>query len=158
VVARIGEIAERTDSDLVGARAEHVRAVADGRAEPMLIAATALEYSGLLLAAAEALCCASMRFERDGERRRSRAIMVDARQLIARLDGARTPGLAPAAAVVELTSREREIAVLAAQGQSSKDIAARLVLSARTVDNHLQRVYDKLGVNSRQALADALAE
>jgi DNA-binding NarL/FixJ family response regulator len=126
--------------------------VADGRAEPLLAASAVLEQRGLLLPAAEALCAAAVRLDRQGERRLSQATLVEARQRIARLEGARTPGLEPAANAAELTSREREIARLAAAGQSSKQIASRLFLSARTVDNHLQRVYEKFGVNSRQAL------
>lgn len=57
---------------------------------------------------------------------------------------------------VGLTERETEIAVLVAQGLSSKDVARRLVISVRTVDNHLQRVYSKLGVTSRTQLAALL--
>jgi DNA-binding CsgD family transcriptional regulator len=55
--------------------------------------------------------------------------------------------------VDELTFREREIALLAAAGLSSRQIADRLVISARTVDNHLQRAYRKLGISSREDLA-----
>jgi DNA-binding CsgD family transcriptional regulator len=55
-----------------------------------------------------------------------------------------------------LTRREREVAGLAAAGASSREIAARLVLSVRTVDNHLQNVYGKLGVTSRDELARVL--
>ena len=42
---------------------------------------------------------------------------------------------------------------MAAAGSSSREIAAKLVLSVRTVDNHLQNVYSKLGVTSRDELA-----
>jgi DNA-binding CsgD family transcriptional regulator len=56
-----------------------------------------------------------------------------------------------------LTRREREIAVLAARGQPSRQIADRLHLSVRTVDNHLQNAYAKLGVTGRDQLAEALA-
>ena len=56
----------------------------------------------------------------------------------------------------ELTPREREIATLATRGLSNKTIAARLVLSVRTVENQLQRTYHKLGVTSRGELAALL--
>jgi DNA-binding NarL/FixJ family response regulator len=47
--------------------------------------------------------------------------------------------------------------MLAAKGLASKDIAERLFLSVRTVSNHLQHAYTKLGVRSRAGLADAVA-
>ncbi len=56
----------------------------------------------------------------------------------------------------ELTAREREIALLAAEGLRSRDIAERLVVSVRTVDNHLQHTYRKLGVRRRDELAGVL--
>ena len=67
-----------------------------------------------------------------------------------------TPGLFHAASAVPLSGREREIAMLAAAGLASKDIAERLYLSVRTVNNHLQHAYTKLGVSSRSGLAQAL--
>jgi DNA-binding CsgD family transcriptional regulator len=56
----------------------------------------------------------------------------------------------------ELTPREREIAHLAAHGHSSKQIAAQLVISVRTVDNALHEVYNKLGINRCADLAPIL--
>jgi DNA-binding CsgD family transcriptional regulator len=53
-----------------------------------------------------------------------------------------------------LTTRERDVAVLAQAGLSSRDIGTRLGVSVRTVDNLLQRVYAKLGVGGRSELAD----
>jgi DNA-binding CsgD family transcriptional regulator len=61
-------------------------------------------------------------------------------------------------AVTPLTQRERDIATLAADGASSKEIADRLHLSVRTVNNHLQSAYSKLGIAGRRELAAALAE
>jgi DNA-binding CsgD family transcriptional regulator len=55
-----------------------------------------------------------------------------------------------------LTRREREIAMHAAAGRSSKEIADRTYLSRRTVENHLYRAYMKLGITDRQDLASAL--
>jgi len=57
---------------------------------------------------------------------------------------------------VPLTAREREVALLAAAGHPSRVIAERLYLSFRTVDNHLRRIYEKLGIPGRAKLADAL--
>jgi DNA-binding NarL/FixJ family response regulator len=72
------------------------------------------------------------------------------RQRLAGQSGADDPLLA-------LTTREREIARLAATGLSSRDIASRLHLSPRTVDTHLSRIYRKLDLPSRAALAGLLA-
>jgi DNA-binding CsgD family transcriptional regulator len=55
-----------------------------------------------------------------------------------------------------LSQQEREVASLAAQGLSNKQIAHRLYLSPRTVSGHLYRVFPKLGVTSRAGLRDAL--
>lgn len=58
---------------------------------------------------------------------------------------------------IRLTAREMQIARLAAAGHTSPQIAERLYISVRTVDNHLAAVYTKLGIHSRQELADLLA-
>jgi len=57
-----------------------------------------------------------------------------------------------------LTPQQREIALLAAAGLTNKQIAERLFLSPRTVAAHLRQLFPKLGVASRAALRDALAE
>jgi two-component system, NarL family, nitrate/nitrite response regulator NarL len=53
------------------------------------------------------------------------------------------------AAVSPLTSREREVLVLLAEGLDQQEIATRLVISRRTVGTHIERVLSKLGVHSR---------
>jgi DNA-binding CsgD family transcriptional regulator len=57
---------------------------------------------------------------------------------------------------VALSARELDVARLAASGLTSKEIGERLFISTRTVDNHLQRVFTKLGVTRRSELGDAL--
>lgn len=57
-----------------------------------------------------------------------------------------------------LTRREREVAELAAQGNSNKDIATHLYLSPRTVEDHLSRVLRKLGLTGRAGIARRLDE
>jgi DNA-binding NarL/FixJ family response regulator len=53
----------------------------------------------------------------------------------------------------ELTERERDVAVLVAQGHSNRHVAQTLYLSEKTVANTLTRVYAKLDVRSRAQLA-----
>jgi len=57
-----------------------------------------------------------------------------------------------------LTPQQRQIALLAAAGHTNKEIAERLFLSPRTVSTHLHQVFPKLGITSRAALRDALAD
>ncbi len=57
-----------------------------------------------------------------------------------------------------LTPREREVAQLAAQGLSNREIAESLVITEKTAANHLQRVLDKLDLHSRARLAARASE
>ena len=57
-----------------------------------------------------------------------------------------------------LTPTERQIAQLAADGLTNKGIAARMFVSAKTVEANLSRVYRKLGISARTQLGRALAE
>lgn len=56
-----------------------------------------------------------------------------------------------------LTSAERRVAVLAADGLTNSQIADRLVVSKKAVEGHLSRVYRKLGIDSRATLTHVLA-
>jgi DNA-binding CsgD family transcriptional regulator len=64
---------------------------------------------------------------------------------------ARLGGRRPAGAT--LTDSERRVAELVASGLSNKEVATRLVVTVRTVEWHLSKIYEKLGVDSRTALA-----
>lgn len=66
------------------------------------------------------------------------------------------PGGAPEAAAL-LTIREREVLAGVARGERSKEIAARLGITERTVKAHLASIYNKLGVDSRAAAIAAAA-
>ena len=57
-----------------------------------------------------------------------------------------------------LTGREREVATLVAEGLTNAAIARRLVLSERTVENHVSHILHKLNLSTRTALAVATSE
>ena len=70
-----------------------------------------------------------------------------ARRLVAFFD--RPTPLPDPAAFPELTEREREILDLVARGRSNAEITAALVLSPKTVRNHVSNVFAKLQVRDR---------
>jgi DNA-binding NarL/FixJ family response regulator len=55
--------------------------------------------------------------------------------------------------VYPLTRKEVEVAILVAQGKTNKEIASQLFNSERTIDNHVQHIYNKLTIDSRAELA-----
>ena len=61
-----------------------------------------------------------------------------------------------ASSLDQLTPQELRIALMLAEGSTTRQAAAALYLSPKTVEYHLRHVYLKLGVNSRTALAAAL--
>ena len=124
-------------------------------AAPYAEAVAIADGAGTLLLAAEAAARHAEALVREGDARAARRITAAARQRAAVCQGAATP-LLSVSTVVVVSAREREIGQLAVQGLTATEIAGRLVLSPRTVENHLQRLYGKLGVSSRAELADLL--
>ena len=57
-----------------------------------------------------------------------------------------------------LSPREVEVAVLIAQGLTSKEVGRRLSIERGTVDTHVQHIYNKLSIDSRPQLAVWLVE
>jgi DNA-binding CsgD family transcriptional regulator len=149
----LAELVPKTDSASVAAFAGHARALLRGEPEALLDAARVFDELGHDLLAAEAFAEAAVAFQQQGRAQQRRAAAARTAALLDACGPVRTPALL---ALVEdgsrLTEREREIAELAASGMQSQAIASRLHISVRTVDNHLHRAYEKLGIGGREEL------
>ena len=142
------------------------------RLERLERSAAVLEGSGARLERAATLCDLGAELRRAGRRGAAQGALQGADEL-ARACGAEplvarareelvVAGAKPLArrfsGTDALTASERRVAELAAADRSNKDIAQALFVTAKTVENHLGRVYQKLGIHSRRQLADALRD
>ena len=158
VSARLAALATQVDGDLVAARAAYASALAARDSEVLGKVADDFEDLGTILYAAEASAEAAVLLRHAGETRRAAAAEQRAARLLARCEGAATPPVRLITARVRLTQGELDTAMQAAAGRSNKQIAAEMQLSVRTVESHLQRAYEKLGISGRHELADALQD
>lgn len=147
-LGRLEELPAIHDGRRVLLARDHARAAVAGDAAAMLAVADGFEDLGMILHAAEAAAQAAAGLRKDGMGRASLAATTRSWALARRCEGARTPALRGLAAP-ELTARQLEVAQLAAHGLSNRAIADRLVLSIRTVANHLGAVYERTGVSDR---------
>lgn len=151
-VGSLARLADTTTAPLVSLMADHAQSAADRDVSQLVRVADEFEARGSRLLAAEALAQAARCPRRNGVT--SAQLAARAVNLALACPGAVTPALSDL--VSPLSDREREIASLAARGASSPEIAKRLFLSARTVDNHLGNVYRKLGLAGRHELSSVL--
>lgn len=156
IAVRLRELAASCDSALVAACADHAEAFERSDGAALEAAGVTFAELGATLHAVDATVHAAAAHDAAGRRVSAMAAAARARTLLGRCEGAQTPAAVQLSQPIRLTRREREIAALAARGVSNKEIADRLVISVRTVESHVAKVYTKLGVNSREALARAL--
>jgi DNA-binding CsgD family transcriptional regulator len=141
---------------MMAARADHAAALDAGDAPALVGVSAAFESMGAWLLAAEAAADAAVSLRRQGDGRRATGCALRAATLARQCEGASTPALRAIETRAVLSAREIEVAALAAAGLANKEIAGRLSVSVRTVENQLQRVYGKLGLARRAELAEAL--
>jgi ATP/maltotriose-dependent transcriptional regulator MalT len=153
VAQRLTELTETVDGPMPPLMARHARAAVAGSAPELLAVADGFAQLDLNVFAAEASAMAVARL-RDSRATGAHEANVRLGDLLALCDAVRTPALWIRTPM--LTDRERQIARLAAKGVPSRHIAEQLYISTRTVENHLQRVYSKLGVTGRGELLPAL--
>jgi len=133
----------------------------DGSGYPHGLTAAALTPADRLLAAADAYhAMTEPRPHREPLEPAGAAELIRAEVAAGRIDGDAASAVLKAAgqrASVRrtwpggLTDREVEILTLVARGLSNREIASRLVLAPKTVSNHVEHIYTKLGVKSRAA-------
>ena len=173
------------NSPLGGRRAEALLAraalqLAEGAhgvaADTALAAAEAAEGPADRIVAARARTLAGRALALSGQRRRAAAELeralgtlqacgarryADAAARELRRQGRRVPRpvrrRAGGEGMAALSARELEVAELVAEGRTNRQVAEALYLSEKTIENHLGRIFAKLGVPSRAALAGMLA-
>jgi len=156
LLERIEALGEQVAGGLAAAIVGHARAVTSGDGPALGAASDRFAGIDADVLAAEAAAQASAAFRTAGDRRQAQRWSARATALVAGIGPVATPALRLGGESAELTIREREIAELAARRIPSKEIAQRLSVSRRTVDNHLHRIYAKLAVTGRDELAEAL--
>ncbi|MDQ3989170.1 MAG: helix-turn-helix transcriptional regulator, partial [Actinomycetota bacterium] len=156
VQPRLAALAAEVDSVLAPVLAAHATALAAGDADALDRCAARFAELGAPLLAAEAAAEAAEKYHRAGHTAARLAAQERSRTWASSCEGAQTPSLRRAGALstlATLTARELEIAELAARGLPKREIADRLVLSVRTVGNHLNHIYTKAGISGRAELA-----
>lgn len=153
-VARVAAVTAVSDDAVSAATAAVAHADAtecrllQGRARHVLgLASTGSDAAGHLEQAARILADCGAMWRREKVLDALRRVGSSGRRALAAVSGPDS-----------LTRREREVAELAAQGLSAKEIAGALFVGERTVETHLGNVYAKLGVESKLDLVRRAAE
>ncbi|AGB26423.1 response regulator containing a CheY-like receiver domain and an HTH DNA-binding domain [Mycobacterium sp. JS623] len=114
------------------------------------------EETGDLIAAADAAAHAALICRGQDLRGSAYTYATRAEGLAELCGGAITPALHEAVEPVPLSSREREIVALIAEGLSNREVADRLCLSVRTIEGHIYRAMARTGVSNREELSGLL--
>ncbi len=138
---RAAELADSVGAVIQAARARTLAGRAAAAADPA--AAVAL----LERAESELAACGALRLRDEAARELRR---------LGRRAGARRRRATGGEGLASLSGREREVAELVAHGHTNREIAGELFLSEKTVESHMSRVFTKLGVSSRAAVAEAV--
>jgi DNA-binding NarL/FixJ family response regulator len=138
-------------------------------------AAIGADHAGNILLAARARSVLGAALQAQGAEADAIALLRDAHRTLAQCGARREADLAaqhlrrlgqrvarPGVSVAgpelaSLTARERQVADEVARGKTNRSVAAALFLSEKTIESHLGRIYEKLGVHSRVALAGLIS-
>lgn len=152
--SKLETLAAHVDNAIVPLRAAHAKLIAMRDAPGLLTMSATFDEMGATLLAAEAAAEASVIWRTANEPQQSVAAQRRSNELSRQCAQAHTPALQSGQARAILTAAEHETALLAARGRTNREIADALLLSIRTVENRLQRIYEKVGISGRAQLAD----
>jgi DNA-binding NarL/FixJ family response regulator len=153
LAARLGELSAETDSQYVATLADYARALCSRDVDGLLEAGDRVAAMTAWWSAADATAAAVPLLDGASQKRAAKAAALKATTFASKCEGyvPSTPGMV--LGPVRLTKREAEIARFAVAGGANREIAERMYLSLRTVENHLHHVYVRLGVTDRAGLA-----
>jgi DNA-binding CsgD family transcriptional regulator len=150
-VARLDELASMVEGPRAPLVARFAAAIARADGSELQALSVEFEKMGDLIAAADAAAHACLAY-RQGDRRGT-ALNCSARaEALAQRCGVSTPSLREVSEPLPLTGREREIVSLLRFGSTTREIAERLCVSARTVEGHIYRAMTKTGAATREEL------
>ncbi|MFE4580955.1 LuxR C-terminal-related transcriptional regulator [Streptomyces chartreusis] len=152
------KFAAEVQGDLDKTRFDFSAAVAKSTPGHVETCAERFEELAAPLYAAEAWAVAYKIHKKNGDQKRAAGVARNVTRARQEYDGVITFLLRDVQDGQHLTNREHEIASLAASGLASQEIAEKLFISVRTVDNHLHRIYRKLGISRRRELRSLFLE
>ena len=150
---RLEELAVHVEGPRVAVATRYAAALGSDDAGGLEAVSVDFEAMGDRLAAADAAGQAAAAHRRAGRADSALTAAARARGLATACGGATSPAIVAAAFAPPFSNREREIAMLVAQGLSNRQIAEAVSRSVRTVESHVYRASIKAGVDGRSGLA-----
>ena len=154
--SRLDELADLVEGPRAGLVVRWARALAANDGNGLLEVSIDIEKMGDRVAGADAAAHAALAYERQNLRGARLTASERATRIITEC-GAATPATRAATTPLPLSRREREIATLVRDGLSNKQIAEALTMSVRTVEGHIYRACNKVGITTRAELACLMA-
>lgn len=151
--APLANLARQLQGRVIAAFAAHAAAIDANDSAKLDQVAAAFASLGMMRLAAEAAGTAAALHRRSRRYSAAADAISSAVRYAQQCNGAPIRALLHDDAVATLSARERELTMLAVSGMTNREIAERLVLSVRTVENHMYRTYAKLGIASRNELS-----
>lgn len=151
--SQIAALADGSEADLLKTVSAYASTLVEPCPESILAVARELTGHGLLLYSVRAgVRAAAMHYQR-GEKQAAAAVADETWSWIGRRELGLADLFGPLVMMIGMTDRERDILARVSAGHTPAEMAADLVLSVRTIEQHLHRISRKLGVSGRKTIA-----